>query len=41
MKIDLASGELMGADKGKGCAPRIETRVEHGRILIDAAALAP
>jgi nitrite reductase (NADH) small subunit len=41
MKIDLASGELMGADKGKGCAPRVETRVEHGRILIDAATLAP
>ena len=39
MKIDLATGEPMGADAGKGCAPRIEVRVEDGRILIDAAAL--
>ena len=40
MRIDLATGELMGADAGKGCAPRVEVRVEHGRVLIDASALA-
>jgi nitrite reductase (NADH) small subunit len=39
MKVDLASGELMGADKGKGCAPRIGVRLERGRVLIDASAL--
>jgi nitrite reductase (NADH) small subunit len=39
MKIDLASGEPMGADAGKGCAPRIEIRLERGRVLIDAGAL--
>jgi nitrite reductase (NADH) small subunit len=37
--IDLASGEPLGADSGKGCAPRIGVRVERGRILLDAAAL--
>jgi nitrite reductase (NADH) small subunit len=41
MKIDLATGEPMGADAGKGCAPRIDVRVENGRVLIDAAALSP
>jgi nitrite reductase (NADH) small subunit len=41
MKIDLASGELMGADKGKGCASRVEVRLEWGRVLIDASALGP
>ena len=40
MKVDLASGALMGADAGKGCAPRIEVRVERGRVLIDVTALA-
>jgi nitrite reductase (NADH) small subunit len=39
MKIDLATGELMGADKGKGCAPRVNVRLERGRVLIDASAL--
>lgn len=39
MKIDLSTGEPLGADAGKGCAPRIEVRVENGRIFIDAAAL--
>ena len=39
MKVDLATGELLGADKGKGCAPRIEVRLERGRVLIDASAL--
>jgi nitrite reductase (NADH) small subunit len=32
--IDLASGEPMGADKGKGCAPVVPLRVEDGRILL-------
>jgi nitrite reductase (NADH) small subunit len=41
MKIDLTSGELMGADKGKGCTPRILVRLERGRVLIDASALGP
>ncbi len=39
MKIDLATGELMGADAGKGCAPRIDVRIENGRVFIDAAGL--
>lgn len=34
MVIDLASGELTGADAGKGCAPRIDVRVHDGRILL-------
>jgi nitrite reductase (NADH) small subunit len=41
MKVDLATGELMGADKGKGCAPTIDVRLERGRVLIDASALSP
>ena len=32
--IDLASGEPMGADKGKGCTPVVPLRVEGGRILL-------
>jgi nitrite reductase (NADH) small subunit len=40
MKIDLATGEPMGADAGKGCAPRIEVRLENGRVLLDASAIA-
>ena len=32
--IDLASGEPVGADAGKGCAPKVEVRVEAGRILL-------
>jgi nitrite reductase [NAD(P)H] small subunit len=32
--IDLASGEPTGADAGKGCAPRVEVRVEAGRVLL-------
>jgi nitrite reductase (NADH) small subunit len=32
--IDLATGEPMGADKGKGCAPVVPLRIEDGRILI-------
>lgn len=37
--IDLASGEPLGADAGKGCTPRFDVRVENARILLDAAAL--
>jgi nitrite reductase (NADH) small subunit len=37
--IDLATGELTGADSGKGCTPRIAVRVEAGRVLLDARAL--
>ena len=40
MKIDLATGEPMGADAGKGCAPRIDVKVEDGRVLVDASAIA-
>lgn len=32
--IDLASGEALGADAGKGCAPRVPVRVEDGRIYL-------
>jgi nitrite reductase (NADH) small subunit len=32
--IDLATGEAMGADKGKGCAPVVALRVEDGRLLL-------
>ena len=32
--IDLASGEPMGADKGKGCTPVVPLRVEGGRIYL-------
>lgn len=32
--IDLATGEPLGADRGKGCAPVARVRVEGGRILV-------
>ena len=32
--IELATGEPMGADKGKGCAPVVALRVEDGRLLL-------
>ena len=32
--IELATGEPMGADKGKGCSPVIPLRVEGGRIFL-------
>lgn len=32
--IDLATGEPMGADHAKGCAPTIPLRVEQGRLLL-------
>lgn len=36
--ISLETGEAQGADKG--CTPRIPVRVENGRVLISAQALA-
>jgi nitrite reductase (NADH) small subunit len=38
MNIELATGELMGADQGKGCAPTVPVRVEGGRILLGSQA---
>ena len=32
--IELATGEVMGADRGKGCAPVVPLRIEDGRILL-------
>ena len=37
--VDLATGQLTGADAGQGCAPRIEVRVVDGRIELAAEAL--
>lgn len=34
--IDLATGEPLGADAGKGCAPSVRLKVEDGRILLAA-----
>ena len=35
--IELATGEPMGADKGKGCTPVVPLRVEDGRLLLGQA----
>ena len=32
--IDLASGEAMGADRGKGCTPVVPLEVREGRIFL-------
>jgi nitrite reductase (NADH) small subunit len=32
--IALATGEPMGADQGKGCAPVVPLRIEGGRLLL-------
>jgi nitrite reductase (NADH) small subunit len=32
--IDLATGEAMGADRGKGCTPVAPVKVRDGRILL-------
>ncbi|MDB5446862.1 MAG: nitrite reductase small subunit [Phenylobacterium sp.] len=32
--IDLATGEAMGADAGKGCTPVVPLEVRDGRILL-------
>jgi nitrite reductase (NADH) small subunit len=37
--VDLATGQLTGADAGQGCAPRIEVRVIDGRVELAAEAL--
>jgi nitrite reductase (NADH) small subunit len=36
--IDLATGEAMGADAGKGCAPVVPVLVRDGRLFLPAAA---
>jgi len=33
-KIDLATGEPLGADAGKGCTPVMPLKVQDGRILL-------
>ena len=38
--IDLASGEPVGADAGKGCTPVVPLMIEAGRIFISAGARA-
>ena len=35
--ISLASGEPLGADRGKGCTPVVPLRVEAGRLLLGLA----
>ena len=35
--IALSTGEPMGADRGKGCAPVVPLRVENGRLLLGLA----
>ena len=32
--IDLATGEPLGADRGKGCTPVVPLKVRDGRLLI-------
>ena len=32
--IDLATGEAMGADRGKGCTPVVPLEVRDGRLLL-------
>jgi nitrite reductase (NADH) small subunit len=39
MRISLITGELMGADAGKGCALVVKARVVAGRIELAAEAL--
>jgi nitrite reductase (NADH) small subunit len=34
--IDLANGEAMGADQGKGCTPVVPLEIRAGRILLGA-----
>lgn len=38
MVIDLASGQPIGADAGKGCAPVVPVTVREGRVLLAAPA---
>lgn len=39
MRISLVTGELMGADAGKGCAGVVRVRVVSGRVQLSAEAL--
>jgi nitrite reductase (NADH) small subunit len=39
MRISLVTGELLGADVGKGCAETVKCRIVAGRIQLPAAAL--
>jgi nitrite reductase (NADH) small subunit len=39
MVVDLASGDLTGADAGKGCAQRIGVRIQAQRITLDLKTL--
>lgn len=39
MRISLATGELMGADAGKGCATVVKVRVVSGRVELSGEAL--
>ena len=32
--IDLASGEALGADRGKGCTPVLPLEVREGRLML-------
>jgi nitrite reductase (NADH) small subunit len=32
--ISLESGEALGADAGKGCAPTVPLKIERNRILL-------
>jgi len=32
--IDLATGEPLGADRGKGCTPVVPLQVQGGRLLL-------
>ncbi len=36
--IDLATGEALGADAGKGCTPVVPVLVKDGRLFLPAAA---
>jgi nitrite reductase (NADH) small subunit len=39
MRISLVTGELMGADAGKGCATVVKVRVVAGRVQLSSEAL--
>jgi nitrite reductase (NADH) small subunit len=35
--IDLATGQALGADAGKGCTPVVPVLVQDGRLFLPAA----
>jgi nitrite reductase (NADH) small subunit len=35
--IDLATGEVLGADRGKGCTPVVPLEVRDGRLMLRLA----